>query len=106
MTDSTPLSLIDFPPHPGYIYNSMKMRTGFINRLFIAKEEIKQIESQSRGRKQKPSVADDPNSSSLFVVMRVLHLHYRENEYLIKGLLTDLVSDQEQLSMLIKKSQI
>ena len=39
-------SMIDFTPSRGFVFNSMKMRTGFLNRLKLSKEELKVIESQ------------------------------------------------------------
>lgn len=42
------------------MYNSMKFRKGFINRVKVVKEELKLIESQMKGRKVKPGVTDDP----------------------------------------------
>ena len=84
---------IDHSPNKGFIYNTMKMRAGFINRLKVAKEELKQIESQMKGRKLRPGVADDQNYTSIFIVMRVLHNYYRENDYLTKHTLTSFTED-------------
>jgi hypothetical protein len=55
-SDKFPTKLLDFPPSKGYIYNSMKIRAGFINRLKLVKEELKIAESQMKGKKGKPGV--------------------------------------------------
>jgi hypothetical protein len=55
-TQKFPTSLIDFPPSTGFITNSMKIRTGFLNRLKLVKEEVKILESQMKGKKGKPGV--------------------------------------------------
>jgi hypothetical protein len=39
------LNQLDIPITKGLIYNSMKFKAGFINRLSIAKEELKAIEA-------------------------------------------------------------
>jgi hypothetical protein len=83
-------SIIDFPPSSGYIFNSMQMRMGFINRLHLAREELKHAESQLKG-KRATKTQDDPHSANIVIIMKVLHAHYRENDYLAKGLLTDLI---------------
>jgi len=103
-SDKFPSKLLDFPPSKGYIYNSMKIRAGFINRLKLVKEELKIAEAQMKGKKGKPGVQDDPNYSSLSIVMRVLHNHYKDNEYLVKLALTELIKDEEYLKKLIAKN--
>jgi hypothetical protein len=100
-TEKFPSRVIDFPPTMGFIYNSMKMRIGFINRLKLIKEEMKIAESQMKGKKGKPGVQDDPNYSSLSVHLRVLHTHYMENSYLVKLALTEFIRDEEYLKRMI-----
>lgn len=99
-----PSQAIDFPPNRGYIYNSLKMRAGFINRLRLCKDELKLLESQAKGKKARQGVTDDPNYSPLGIVMRVLHSHYRENDFMIKQGLTELVKDEEHLKDMINKN--
>lgn len=99
-----PTRLLDFPPTMGYIFNSMKIRAGFLNRIKLVKEEQRIAESQMKGKKGKPGVQDDPNYSSLSVVMRVLHTNYKENEYLVKLVLTELINDEENLKKMIGKN--
>lgn len=93
--DKFPTKPLDIPPTRGFIFNSMKIRAGFLNRLKLVKEELKIADLQMKGKKGKPGVQDDPNYSSLSIIMRVLQSHYKDNEYLVKLVLTEFIRDEE-----------
>jgi hypothetical protein len=52
------------------------------------------------------TVVEDTTLTSLPLIVRTLHQHYRENDYLIKDTLRVLVEDPDRLNTLINKGQI
>ena len=60
----------------GYVYNALKIRTGFLNRVHIVKDELAK---QDKNKKPKPTgYVEDTSISTLMVTMRVFHSYYRE----------------------------
>ena len=51
-------------------------------------------------------MTDDPYYTPIFVVMRTLHTHYRENDFLVKQMLTSIVDNEEYLNTIIVRNQI
>ena len=87
-----PDSVVEIAPSKGLIFNTLKMRVAFFNRVNLVKEELKFLESQSKGkRKARPGVIEDPTYTSISIFMRVLRNQYSENLYLIKEALTKLI---------------
>lgn len=82
-------------PSNGVVYNSLKFRAGFYNRLKLSKDEISKMEAAQKGKKAKQStVIEDSSLTSLPIIMRTIHQHYRENDYIIKLTLRDLIEDE------------
>lgn len=64
----------------GYVYNSLKIRAGFWNRVKIVKDELAKLD---KNKKPKPAgYVEDNSISTLQVIMRVIHLYYREVYFL------------------------
>ena len=83
-------------PSIGIVYNSLKIRAGFFNRLKLSKDEVAKLEAAQKGRKAKQStVIEDTSLTSLPIIMRTIHQHYRENDFIIKQTLTDLIEDDQ-----------
>ena len=83
------------------------MRVAFFNRVNLVKEELKFIESQSKGKKKaRPGVIEDPTYTSFAIFMRVLRNQYSENIYLVKEALSKIIEDQQFLKQLITKNKI
>jgi hypothetical protein len=98
---------VELSPSKGRIYNSLKMREGFLNRIHLVKEEIKFQELQSKGKKKvRPGVTEDPKYTSLGVILRVLKSHYSDNIYMVKEALSFMLRDEEFLKKMIQKNKI
>ncbi len=60
-----------FHQSTGYVYNSLKIRTGFLNRVHIVKDELAKLD---KNKKPKPTgYVEDTSISTLMVIMRVIH---------------------------------
>lgn len=58
------------------MFNALKIRTGFLNRVHIVKDELAKLD---KNKKPKPSgYVEDTSISTLMVIMRVIHQFYRE----------------------------
>jgi hypothetical protein len=81
------------------------MRTGFFTRIKVCKDEIvKQEAAALKGKKAKQSnVVEDTSLTSLALLVRTIHQHYRENDYIIKETFKALLHDQDHLNILINK---
>jgi len=81
-------------PSNGIVYNCLKVRAGFYNRVKISKDELAKLEAAQKGKKAKQSaVIEDTSLTSLPLLIRTVHQHYRENDYIIKGTFKALVED-------------
>jgi hypothetical protein len=81
------------------------MRVGYLNRIKLLKEEQRILES--KGKNKRPTaLVEDHTASSLMLNIKVLHLHYKENDYLVKESLKELLFDEEKFSQMIKKNQL
>lgn len=81
------------------------MRVGYLNRIKLLKEEQRILES--KGKTKRPTtLVEDHTASSLMINIKVLHLHYKENDYLVKESLKELLFDEEMFSQMIKKNQL
>jgi len=81
------------------------MRVGYLNRIKLMKEEQRILES--KGKTKRPTaLVEDHTASSLIINIKVLHLHYKENDYLVKESLKELLFDEEKFSQMIKKNQL
>ena len=80
------LVVLDEQPSNGLVYNILKLRTGFFTRIKVCKDEIiKQEAAAQKGKKAKQSnVVEDTSLTSLPLLVRTIHQHYRENDYIIK----------------------
>jgi hypothetical protein len=88
------LSASNEMPSNGIVYNCLKVRAGFFNRVKISKDEIAKQEAAQKGKKSKQStVVEDASLTSLPLLIRTIHQHYRENDYIIKGTFKALVED-------------
>jgi hypothetical protein len=89
------------------VYNILKIRTGFFTRIKVCKDEIiKQEAAAQKGKKAKQSnVVEDTSLTSLPLLVRTIHQHYRENDYIIKETFKALLQDQDHLNILINKGQ-
>jgi hypothetical protein len=59
-------SIVELRPSKGRVFNSLKMRDGFLNRVNLVKEEIKFQELQAKGKRRvRPGVTEDPKYISL-----------------------------------------
>lgn len=97
---------MELRPSKGRVFNSLKMRDGFLNRVNLVKEEIKFEELKAKGKKRVPGVTVDPKYTSLSVIMRVLKTQYSDNIYMIKEALSYLIKDEDFLKKLIQKNKI
>jgi len=94
-------------PSNGIVYNSLKIRAGFFNRIKVSKDEIAKQEAAQKGKKAKQStVVEDASLTSLPVLIRTIHQHYRENDFIIKATFKALVQDPDLLNLYINKGQI
>lgn len=101
------MELLDFQPNAGLIYNIMKMRAGYLNRLRYVKEEIRINDANQKGRKSRTSVNDDPYNSSLQLVLKVLiQLYYKDNYQIVKESLSLMLVDHELFNQMILKNHI
>lgn len=79
----------------GFVYNSLKIRAGFLNRVKIVKDELAKLD---KAKKPKPAgYVEDTSISTLQVIMRVIHSYYRENDYIIKQIFSMIVEDESVL---------
>jgi len=73
---SFPLKDSAYHQSTGCVFNALKIRTGFLNRVQIVKNEVAKLD---KNKKQKPSgFVEDTSISTLMIIMRVFHQFYRE----------------------------
>ena len=101
------MELVDLQPNTGLIYNVMKMRAGYLNRLRYIKEEMRISEANQKGRKSRTSVNDDPYNASLQLVLKVLiQLYCKDNSHLVKESLSLMLVDHDLFNQMILKNHI